>query len=291
MQQGLKIAYVEQEPTFDAGDVGVRRGRRRHGRTCRPCWPSTTHLTGQFGQGDDDALMERMHDMQVKLDATDGWNLDNKVDTTLDRLNLTGDALMGTLSGGMQKRVALAVALVSAPGRAAARRADQPPRLHVHHVARRLAARLSRARSCSLPTTAASSTTSPPASSNSTAASCCPSRAISRPTRRARPSCWKSRKSRTPSSTSSWRRKKSGSARASRRAARATKAACAAWKHCALQRAARRDQQGQVKLDVSAGDRSGKIVAELENVSKSLRRQGHRQATSAARSCAATRSA
>jgi ATP-binding cassette subfamily F protein uup len=34
------------------------------------------------------------------------------------------------------------------------------------------------------------------------------------------------------------------------------------------QRAVRRDQQGQVTLQVSAGDRSGKIVAELENVSK-----------------------
>jgi ATP-binding cassette subfamily F protein uup len=35
-----------------------------------------------------------------------------------------------------------------------------------------------------------------------------------------------------------------------------------------LQRAARRDQQGQVRLDVGTGERSGKIVAELENVSK-----------------------
>jgi ATP-binding cassette subfamily F protein uup len=35
-----------------------------------------------------------------------------------------------------------------------------------------------------------------------------------------------------------------------------------------LQRAARRDQQGQVRLDIGAGERSGKIVADLENVSK-----------------------
>jgi ATP-binding cassette subfamily F protein uup len=37
-----------------------------------------------------------------------------------------------------------------------------------------------------------------------------------------------------------------------------------------LQRAARRDQQGQVRLDNGTGERSGKIVAELENVSKSF---------------------
>jgi ATP-binding cassette subfamily F protein uup len=35
-----------------------------------------------------------------------------------------------------------------------------------------------------------------------------------------------------------------------------------------LTRVARRDQQGQVKLDVSTGDRSGKIVADMENISK-----------------------
>jgi len=37
-----------------------------------------------------------------------------------------------------------------------------------------------------------------------------------------------------------------------------------------LQRSARREQQGQVKLDVSSGERSGKIVAEMENISKSF---------------------
>lgn len=114
MQQGVSIAYVEQEPVFDlsmtvfavvAGGMGDQQAMLTE----------YEELTGKFGQGDDDALMERMHVIQTKLDANDGWNLAHKVETTLDRLNLSGDALMGTLSGGMQKRVALAVALVSAP--------------------------------------------------------------------------------------------------------------------------------------------------------------------------------
>ncbi|MGI4719857.1 MAG: ATP-binding cassette domain-containing protein [Janthinobacterium lividum] len=114
MQQGVKIAYVEQEPAFDpeasvfdavAGGMGEQQAMLAEYEA----------ITGQFGGGNDEALMERMHELQLKLDAVDGWSLANKVDTTLDRLGLNRDAKMGTLSGGMQKRVALAVALVSGP--------------------------------------------------------------------------------------------------------------------------------------------------------------------------------
>ena len=89
MQQGLKIAYVEQEPVFDpamtvfdavAGGMGEQQAMLAEYES----------LTGQFGQGNDDALMERMHELQHKLDALDAWNIGNKVETTLDRLGLAG---------------------------------------------------------------------------------------------------------------------------------------------------------------------------------------------------------
>lgn len=114
MQQGIKIAYVEQEPVFDpeatvfdavAAGMGDQQAMLAEYEA----------ITGQFGGDNDEALMERMHELQLKLDALDGWNLAHKVDTTLDRLGLMREAKMGTLSGGMQKRVALAVALVSGP--------------------------------------------------------------------------------------------------------------------------------------------------------------------------------
>ncbi|MFC5475058.1 ATP-binding cassette domain-containing protein [Paraherbaspirillum soli] len=114
MQQGIKIAYVDQEPHFEP-EMSVFDAVASGMGEMQALLSEYDALTGQFGGDDDDAIMERMHDIQSKLDAADAWSLTNKVETTLDRLNLNKEALMGTLSGGMQKRVALACALVSAP--------------------------------------------------------------------------------------------------------------------------------------------------------------------------------
>ena len=114
MQQGIKIAYVEQEPYFDP-DITVFDAVASGMGEMQALLNEYDALTGQFGGDDDDALMERMHDIQVKLDAADAWSLNNKVEATLHRLNLDGSSTMSTLSGGMKKRVALACALVSAP--------------------------------------------------------------------------------------------------------------------------------------------------------------------------------
>jgi ATP-binding cassette subfamily F protein uup len=114
LQQGLRIAYVEQEPQFDAGmsvfDVvasGVGDIRR--------LLDEYDALTAKLGADEDDTLLDRLHEVQAQLDNTDGWNLSNRVETILQRLNLDGQRHMSTLSGGMKKRVALARALVAAP--------------------------------------------------------------------------------------------------------------------------------------------------------------------------------
>ncbi len=60
------------------------------------------------GLGDLDAL-------QSQIEAVDGWNWEQRVTETLQRLHLDGDAIIGTLSGGNKKRVALAQGLVSQP--------------------------------------------------------------------------------------------------------------------------------------------------------------------------------
>ncbi|MGE5623231.1 MAG: ATP-binding cassette domain-containing protein, partial [Bacillota bacterium] len=114
MQQGLKIAYVEQEPQF-AGAMSVFEAVASGMGELQRLLDEYNRLAAQLGSGDDAALMDRMHAIQSRLDAADAWNLGNRVETILARLSLDKNALMGTLSGGTQKRVALARALVGAP--------------------------------------------------------------------------------------------------------------------------------------------------------------------------------
>ena len=113
-QQGLKTAYVEQEPQFDPALTVFDAVANALGET-RQLLDEYEQLSASFGSGNDDELLERMHQLQTRLDETDAWTANQRVDNMLDRLRLDKSALLGSLSGGTQKRVALACALVNAP--------------------------------------------------------------------------------------------------------------------------------------------------------------------------------
>jgi ATP-binding cassette subfamily F protein uup len=66
-------------------------------------------------QADPPADMEHLSRVQQQLEAADGWRLQQRVETTISQLQLPAEATMGELSGGWRRRVALAQALVSEP--------------------------------------------------------------------------------------------------------------------------------------------------------------------------------
>jgi ATP-binding cassette subfamily F protein uup len=63
----------------------------------------------------EDADLKRLEKLQHTIEAQDGWTWQQKVDAVLGRLNLPGERSFDSLSGGWQRRVMLARALVSEP--------------------------------------------------------------------------------------------------------------------------------------------------------------------------------
>jgi ATP-binding cassette subfamily F protein uup len=102
VQSNVRIAYVAQEPLLDAQAsvfTAVSAGLAR-----------VIHLIDEYCQGHGD-----LDAMQSEIEALDGWNWEQRVAETLQRLHLNPDAVVSTLSGGTKKRVALAQALVAQP--------------------------------------------------------------------------------------------------------------------------------------------------------------------------------
>ncbi len=73
------------------------------------------HLSQQLAEQSSDWLLEQLEDTQHRLEALGGWTLERRVETVLSRLGLDADAQVKTLSGGVQRRVLLARALVAGP--------------------------------------------------------------------------------------------------------------------------------------------------------------------------------
>jgi ATP-binding cassette subfamily F protein uup len=109
VQNGIRLARLEQEvPAGAGGDVFdvVAGGLGELGQ-----WLARYHHLLDAEDIDTDALA----DVQAQIEAAHGWSLDQRVTETLTRLGLDGRARFDGLSGGMKRRVLLARALASAP--------------------------------------------------------------------------------------------------------------------------------------------------------------------------------
>ncbi len=109
----LKLAYVPQEPQFQPGHTVFEAVAEGVGAAQRLLadYHAAAH---RVAEGDMDAF-EDLERLSHELEVHDAWRLNSKVEETMQRLGLDADRTVETLSGGLKKRVALARALVTEP--------------------------------------------------------------------------------------------------------------------------------------------------------------------------------
>ena len=112
LQGGLRRTLVAQEPVFapgvsvfDAVSDGVAQAR-----ALRERYEALTQ-----GQSLDAAAAHELDGLQTQLETLGGWTWEQRVQEALQRLHLDAQAIVSDLSGGTRKRVALAQALVAQP--------------------------------------------------------------------------------------------------------------------------------------------------------------------------------
>jgi energy-dependent translational throttle protein EttA len=118
-QPGIKIGYLPQEPVLDDAKT-VRAVVGEGVGDVQSLIDRFNEISDRFAEPMPDAEMTRLMDeqakMQDKIDAVGGWELERKLEIAADSLRLPPwDALIGTLSGGEKRRVALCRLLLSKP--------------------------------------------------------------------------------------------------------------------------------------------------------------------------------
>ena len=115
----ITVGYLEQEPELDATKTVMENVREGVAETAAMMdrFNAISMLMGDPpADADFDALMAEMGELQEKIDAVDGWTLDNQLEIAMDALRCPpGDAAVTNLSGGEKRRVALTKLLLQKP--------------------------------------------------------------------------------------------------------------------------------------------------------------------------------
>jgi energy-dependent translational throttle protein EttA len=118
-QPDIKIGYLQQEPELDP-EKDVRGNIEDGARETKDLIDEFNLISDKFAEpmSDDemDDLLKKQGELQLKIDACEGWDLDRKLEIAADALRLPPfDSDVTNLSGGERRRVALCRLLVSNP--------------------------------------------------------------------------------------------------------------------------------------------------------------------------------
>jgi ATP-binding cassette ChvD family protein len=117
--ENITVGYLEQEPELDASK-NVLENVKDGAREIADMVDRFNAISAEMGDPQDDtdfdALMEEMGTLQEKIDAVDGWTLDNQLEIAMEALRCPpGDWAVDNLSGGEKRRVALTRLLIQKP--------------------------------------------------------------------------------------------------------------------------------------------------------------------------------
>ena len=119
---GYSVGYLEQDPKLEPGKT-VKEIVQEGVQDIVDTLKEYEEVNEKFGDPEVledpdkmDALINRQAELQDKIDATDAWNLDSKLERAMDALRCPPeDQVVDTLSGGERRRVALCRLLLQQP--------------------------------------------------------------------------------------------------------------------------------------------------------------------------------
>jgi len=117
--ENITVGYLPQEPQLDPSK-NVLENVKDGARDVADMVDRFNAISAEMGDPKDDtdfdALMEEMGDLQAKIDALDGWTLDNQLEVAMEALRCPPpDWEVGSLSGGEKRRIALTRLLIQKP--------------------------------------------------------------------------------------------------------------------------------------------------------------------------------
>ena len=117
--ENITVGYLPQEPQLDP-KKNVLENVKDGARDVADMVDRFNAISAEMGDpkedSDFDKLMEEMGDLQAKIDAVDGWTLDNQLEVAMEALRCPpSDSPVENLSGGEKRRIALTRLLIQKP--------------------------------------------------------------------------------------------------------------------------------------------------------------------------------